>query len=109
MANYNFLSILKTITEAMSCPSCGHTYDLNEVQFVSQMDSFSMVHLTSKNCQKPVWVNFFATDSDPQMKVNVLQRTETFLDMEEISSDEVISFHEELKTFDGNFKKVFNR
>lgn len=109
MSNNNFLSILKTISEMLKCPSCGHSYELKEVQFLSQTDGFSVVHLTCDHCKKPVWVNFFTTSEDPNLRIAQLLRQETFLDMEEITSDEVLTFHETLTRFDGNFKKAFNR
>jgi uncharacterized Zn finger protein len=96
--------------EMLKCPNCGHSYQPKEVQFMSQMDSYSMVHLTCAHCHKPVWVNFFATEKDPGLfRVSTIQKEETFLDMEEITSDEVLSFHEILKTFDGDFKGVFKK
>ena len=94
----------------LRCPSCGHSYQPKEVQFMSQNDSYSMVHLTCDHCKKPVWVNFFATQVDPGFRLSTIQQKEdTFLDMEEITTDEVLTFHETLKSFDGNFKSVFRK
>lgn len=107
MGGNNFLTILKTITESMKCPTCEHSYELEEVQFISQMEGFSLVHLSCSHCKMPVYVNFFTSEKKPNFKIDYI-RDEEF-DFEEITTDEVISFHKLLTNFDGNFKKVFKR
>jgi hypothetical protein len=107
MGGNNFLNILKTITEAMKCPNCEHAYVVEEVQFISQMEGYSLVHLTCSHCQKPVWVNFFSTEQKPNFKLEYLERNGA--DLEEISSNEVIDFHNSLINFDGDFRRAFGR
>lgn len=107
MSGNNFLNILKTISEAMKCPVCDHSYDIEEVQFISQMEGYSLVHLTCSHCKNPMWVNFFSTDKKPNFKLEYLERERP--DLGEISGDELIDFHNVLKNFDGDFKKVFGR
>lgn len=102
MSGNNFLNILKTITESLKCPTCDHLYELEEVQFISQMEGYSLVHMSCRHCKLPVWVNFFSSEQKPNFQIEQLPK-----DQGEITSDELISFHQLLESFDGDFKKVF--
>lgn len=108
MNSNHFLNILKTITETMKCPTCGHSYDLSEIQFINQFDGFCLVHLTCGSCKVPVWVNFFAGDKKPNFKIETQPMDESIL-FEEITSDEILTFHEYLKGFNGNFREAFSQ
>lgn len=106
----NFLSILKSLTDAMKCPKCGQSFNINEVQFVEQLDGFCLLQLSCEDCKTPIWVNFFATDNKPNFKIRFESaKIEEEFNFEPITTDEVISFHNMIKEFDGDFKKVFRR
>lgn len=107
MSGNNFLNVLKTITETMSCPNCNHSYDLEEVQFISKMDGYSMVHLACSHCKSPVWVNIFTLDQKVGPRMEYIERGD--INTEEITSNELIEFHKVLKKFDGDFRRAFSR
>lgn len=108
MDRNNFLTILKTITETLKCPSCQNQFDLAEIQFISQADQICYVHMNCKKCKTPVWVNFIASEKKPEYKINSNLDDDLF-DLGEISTDEIINFSQFIKNFDGNFKKAFLR
>jgi hypothetical protein len=99
----NLLSIIKTLTELLHCPSCGQPYTIEEVQYISQVQGYCLLQVSCRSCKQPVWINFFVEKDQKiarrQIKISPIEA--------EITSDEVIEFHNKIKTFDGNFKKIF--
>jgi transcription elongation factor Elf1 len=96
----NLLNILKNLSENMHCPGCGKKYSIQEVQFMGQNDGQVLLQLSCESCKMPVWVNVI----DGKAKI---EEESALLDLEAICSDDLINFHNELMTFDGNFKKAF--
>lgn len=106
----NFINILKSLTETMKCPKCGQAYDVNEVQFTQQLDGFCLLQLSCKECSLPVWINFFATNTKPELRIRYEQKPlpmENNYNFEPITADEVIDFSNSIKTFNGDFRKAF--
>ncbi len=106
MDRNNLLQILKTLTEMMRCPHCGEAYSLDEVQYISQVDGYCLLQVSCRKCKVPIWVNFFVE------KENQKDKRESLADfkmnnLEPITVDEVIDFHETVLGFSGDFKKAF--
>jgi hypothetical protein len=103
----NILNILKTLTEMMHCPTCGETYTIEEVQYISQVEGYCLLQVSCKKCHIPVWVNFFVENSqnksEKRFSIQKLEQEKS----EPISVNEVIDFHQQISSFDGNFKKTF--
>ena len=106
MDRNNLLQILKTLTEMMRCPHCGEAYSLDEVQYISQVDGYCLLQVSCKKCKVPIWVNFFVEkESQKERKPSLADlRLEN---LEPITADEVIDFHEAVTAFSGDFKKAF--
>ncbi|MDD5692908.1 MAG: hypothetical protein WC437_03775 [Patescibacteria group bacterium] len=106
--NNNLLQILKTLTEMMHCPHCGEAYTLDQVQYISQIEGYCLLQVSCKSCHIPIWVNFFVENSQVKQKPELNIKNLEILDEGPITVDEMITFHQEINSFDGNFKKVFN-
>lgn len=109
MDKKKFLDLLKNLQSIMRCPSCGAVYSVDEMQYMGNQDGYFLLSMTCSKCSLPVWVNFFAGEA-PGRPITDL----TICDMElatktPIGSNEVITFHEYISGFDGNFKKIFKR
>lgn len=107
MDKNNLLHILKTLTEMMHCPHCGEIYSLEEVQYISQVDGYCLLQVSCKKCRVPIWVNFFVEKNEMRKKIEFDIKQLNQEDQEPITVDEVVDFHQILKSFDGNFKKTF--
>lgn len=102
-----FRDLLKNL-QKMKCPSCGEIYQIDEIQFLGQIDGLFLMQMSCGKCQLPVWMNFMTNDGigvKSQLILNDLKKKnyET-VDKEEITADEIINFHNFMKKFDGNFK-----
>jgi hypothetical protein len=104
----NLLHILKTLTEMMHCPHCGEVYSLDEVQYISQVDGYCLLQVSCKKCRIPIWVNFFIEKNEIKQKPTFNMQLLLQENLEPITTDEVVDFHQMVRSFDGNFKKVFN-
>jgi formate dehydrogenase maturation protein FdhE len=99
----NILNILKNFSERMHCPGCGKKFMPSEVHFMGQQNGEALLQLKCDQCKMPVWVNVL------NGKMNNIEREPDILDLEPITADEIIHFHNQIKVFDGNFKKAFKR
>jgi hypothetical protein len=107
MDKKKFLDLLKNLQSIMRCPSCGAVYSVEEMQYMGNQDGYFLLSMTCNKCSLPVWVNFFAGEA-PGKKISDLTISDMNLSvMEPITDNEVISFHNFISGFDGNFKKMF--
>ena len=105
MDKNNLLNIIKTLTELMHCPSCGESYSIGEVQYISQVEGYCLLQVSCKSCKQPVWVNFFI---EKDQKKQSSRRYRKLPEMDtEITSNEIIEFHCGIGGFNGDFKKIF--
>lgn len=105
-----FMDLLKNLQKIMKCPSCGTTYQIEEIQFLGQVDGLLLLQMVCKNCELPVWMNFMA-NKDSQIKKEFLISDLSKEDVEkdfgsDISSNELIDFHSFLDKFEGNLKDI---
>ena len=109
MDDRKFLDLLKNIQSLMRCPSCGSVYEVSEMQFMGSQEGYFLLSLNCAKCSLPVWVNVFAgTPNSGRSLANDLTIGDFSLsEREAIETNEVIDFSNYLKTFDGNFKKMF--
>jgi len=107
LGNNNLLQILKTLTEMMHCPHCGDVYTLDQVQYISQIEGYCLLQVSCKSCHVSVWVNFFVENSLAKQSLEFDLKNLEASDESPITADEVIDFHQEIYSFDGNFKKIF--
>jgi hypothetical protein len=109
MDKNHFLQLLKNLQSVMRCPSCGAVYTVEEMQFMGNHDGYFLLSMTCTECNLPVWVNFFA---GPNQKEGMTLTDLTINDFDlaqkdPITQDEVISFHNFIATFNGDFKGKF--
>jgi hypothetical protein len=105
-----FLDLMKNLQSVMRCPACSALYDVNEIQFMGNQDGYLLLSMTCSKCSLPVWVNFFAgTPGQPKVISDLTVADFELSNKPAITSDEVISFHNFINSFKGDFKKVFKK
>jgi hypothetical protein len=110
MDRKRFLELLKNLQSIMRCPSCGAVYTVEEMQFMGSQDGYFLLSMTCSKCSLPVWVNFFAGNPDGRAIINDLSVNDLELSqMQPISSNEVIDFHNFMGKFNGDFKKYIKK
>lgn len=108
MTPKKFMEFLKNIEKRIeNCPSCGAKYQIEEVQFLGQVDGFLLLQMSCKKCHLSVWESYIvAKDSSVKQAFVQGSNKESFLEMPGINADELINFHNFMEIFDGNFRKA---
>ena len=105
-----FLDLMKNLQSVMRCPACGALYDVNEIQFMGNQDGYLLLSMTCSKCNLPVWVNFFAGNPGQAKIITDLTVADFELSTKPpITSNEVITFHNFLSGFKGDFKRAFGK
>ena len=107
MDEKKFINLFRSLQSVMRCPSCESVYEVSETQFVGSTDGYFLLSLNCAKCSLPVWVNVFTGNGAPKELYSDLTVNDLFLSGRgPIESDEVINFHDFLKKFDGDFRKI---
>lgn len=94
----------------MRCPSCSAVYDVSEMQYIGNHDGHFLLSMTCSKCSLPVWVNFFAGGNSFNGPITDLTISDFELSTKNpITKDEVISFHQFVTTFNGDFRSMFKK
>lgn len=107
----HFFELIKNLYSVLKCPSCGEVYQLEEIQFVGHFDGLFLMQMNCKKCKLPVSVNLYAKDMATEFSSDLTMKDLDYamIDMNPIETDEVISFHQDLKTFRGDIKKILKK
>ncbi|PIZ00351.1 hypothetical protein COY62_03010 [bacterium (Candidatus Howlettbacteria) CG_4_10_14_0_8_um_filter_40_9] len=103
-----FLELLKNLQKMMKCPSCGAAYKVEEVQFLGHVEGLFLLQMVCGECDLPVSMNFMASkgmSKKPILMSDVDTKERKTKINSEISSNELIDFHQFLEKFRGDFKK----
>ncbi len=95
------------------CPLCGGAYQGSDIVAVEQTDEAELLHLTCGQCQGallalmtqlPFGMSSIATTTD--LSAEDAQR---LLDRKPFSPDDVLSFHQFIKTYTASLPELFTR
>lgn len=103
-----FLELLKNLQKIMKCPSCGAAYKVEEVQFLGHVEGLFLLQMVCGECDLPVSMNFMATkgiEKKPLLISDMSDKESKIKVDSEISTNELIDFHQFLEKFRGDFKK----
>jgi hypothetical protein len=101
----SFRHIFKSFSGNMFCPSCGKAYSGNEVEKIQPNNQGIILSIKCSKCNLPIMINILQTNIEEITKSSVPRENHSY----SIDIDEVIEFHEIVKKFDGNFRKVFHK
>lgn len=99
MEERGFSHIFRKVSGQLYCPACGAKYQGTEIDSIHPQEVGYLVSISCHNCN---------------LKVSMHVMTKGFSDTtdnssEPITVDEIIDFHDQLKDFDGNFRRKFLR
>ena len=100
MEDANFSNIFRKATGNFFCPACGSKYQGTEIEAVEKRDTGYLVSVSCHNCQLKLTMQV-VTKGFSQLDVSGSDSDD------DITVDEIIDFHEMLKGFDGNFRRIF--
>ncbi len=100
MDERNFSNIFRKATGHFFCPACGSKYSGTEIESIERHEQGYLVSVACASCKLKLSMQVVTKGFGPAAE-------STDFDDADISVDEIIDFHERLKTFDGNFRRVF--
>ncbi len=100
--------LIQSIQAFSKCPSCNSQYEASQINIVEEAEKTCLLEMRCKKCGSVTAgsVLIHGTKIKPQantknQKVKKINKN--------ISKDQVLKFHNFIKKFDGNFKKIFNK
>ena len=100
--------IIKRAQKVLFCPVCKRSYRLNEIRLRGVFDGTYIFQTVCTKHHVPV-VTVFVAHHDARTNEELEIVREVNGEKKSISPDDVISMHEALRDFDGDFESVFKR
>lgn len=111
MNSYQLQELIKNIQAMMRCPSCGANYESDHIHFLGQLDMAALIQLDCQSCGLPVMATIVVSDKGAQPPKVLSDMSKEDLQArgakEPVNADHVVDVHKSLKTFDGDFEKLF--
>ncbi len=114
--------IKRIVLERMDrCAVCHRPFEPDDVQILSRKPDVCMMVVSCTDCHSRSFVAALLGDGDPtaaRMALRRLSREQGLVSVaneappaprDPVTLDDVLDMHEFLKTFDGDFKKLFDR
>lgn len=106
--------MVKALKQMVKCPNCSKSFQDSDLEMVAGMGNHFLVKMSCGSCGLSLMASMMQVNkSQPKQKMqfnmadlmNMPEMTETHKENNDtISTNDVISVHEFLKDFDGNFK-----
>ncbi len=99
------------LSSVSRCAGCQHSYDPTCIEIVTQDGDFYLMVVSCPNCRSRGLVAALIREGAGGRQLTDLTETDRarFRDAEPISTDDVLSVHESLDRFGGNFTDLFTR
>lgn len=103
--------IVGQIKKNVKCPKCQASYTDEDIELIGGLgDEQHFFHASCSKCDSESVVNVSLQFDDNQMVIpGDLKKLGTAPRMGHISSDEVLDMHNFLKSFDGDFSRIFKK
>jgi hypothetical protein len=116
MAKVDLKKIIEWLSQILRCPICGHRYNLEQTKLIDSKESKPaiganlLVHTDCDQCRSSV-VFSIAVDGPEVFSVGMvtdLTSTDTtkFKNIKALNANDVLSMHQFLNEFDGDFRSV---
>lgn len=98
--------LIKSLREFYKCPSCATNYHLDDIKFLGEVDSYCFVQLSCHECSLPMLATVTSDGKSTFKAASDLVQTEEdrFVEMGEITSDEIAEFHRFISSYTGTLK-----
>ena|SRR5207248_1775094 len=99
--------ILSSVTR---CQACHHHYDASCIQILSRDDDFWLTMVVCPRCRSRGLVAAIVKEQTPARPLSDLtdEERDRFRKADPITTDDVLSIHDDLDHFDGDFTTLFS-
>ncbi len=101
-------SLVKNIKAQMLCPSCGMNFENEDIHILNSIENASVFTVQCHNCDASLFVTA-TLNSSKEEPVGEIVDFENTPSLEPVAADDVLSIHEFLKDFSGDFTKEFSQ
>lgn len=102
----NLDEIIAEAKRTLTCPVCGRRYENAEIKLRGFLDNAYIIQTICSNGHPPLITMFVATtDAIQPVTPNELSRSKK----SHISFDDVLKAHQQIKTFNGSFSKLWEK
>jgi len=116
MNDQQFHKLVQSLQDVMRCPNCSAAYNLEDINYLGQMETMTFLHLKCHKCNTPVFASIATATSDgdilqPELiEEQIIQRRKLNSNEDnqltrKITHDDVLTVHEALFNSDGNLSK----
>ncbi len=117
MKNFNFKKVIEWLGFVLRCPICQHKYNLDHTKVIESEENRVLgearilIHSDCQKCKSSVMFNIEINGPEVFSVGMITDLTghdsRKFKNCPALSSNDVLSLHQSLKTFDGDFVKNF--
>jgi hypothetical protein len=103
--------LLKQLISTFRCEVCRQGFERDQVRVAARHEQLWIVSVRCARCrhQQVYWVALKEDGAETLLRDVSDQEDERFAAMAPVTSDDILDIHEFLETFDGNFKRLFER
>jgi len=102
---------IKKLVSALKCGVCGQQYEGSSFSVLGHRNEMWFLNVTCPTCQTQAMMAIVVKEGKPAKIVTELTEAELakFAQESTLESDDVIDIHNFLKSFDGDFSKLFGK
>jgi MinD superfamily P-loop ATPase len=103
-------NLIKKFMTSIKCKTCGQHYEVNDVEILGNQEDLWLLSVSCAVCHTQCLVA--AVIKEERVINAITDLTESELDkfrkMGKLTADEMLDMHNFLKSFDGDFYRIFN-
>jgi hypothetical protein len=104
-------NLIKRLIASIKCGSCGQHYEEDNIEVIEHSEELWFLRVFCSYCHATSLVAAIIRENEKAEVITDLTEAELvkFKDRDEVSGDDVISMHNFLKDFDGDFPRLFQQ
>jgi len=103
--------LIKRFMTSIKCSVCGQRYEVNNVKVLGHQEDLWFLSVFCSACQTQCLVAAVIKEGKAPKFITDLTEAELdkFKKMDKLTADEVLDMHSFLKSFDGDFSRLFSQ
>ena len=104
-------AFLKRLFTMIKCESCGHAYQVTDIEIIGHEDSIWLFSVSCGHCQTQGLVAIVVREANIEKMATDLTEAELgrFAQAAMVEINDVLDMHNFLKGFDGDFSRLFRQ
>jgi hypothetical protein len=104
-------SVIKRLIASIKCGSCGQNYDEDNIEIIEHSEELWFLRVFCSHCHVKCLVAAIIREDNKAEVVTDLTEAEldAFKDLDGVEMDDVLDMHNFLKSFDGDFPRLFRK